>query len=137
MDEGPWTAGSGAPPENSNWDVCDVKDDCVRRLQAAGIPAEVVAVAEASERCFELGVYEHSATAPWLSKGGRAVLLGDAHVAILQRVDHVDLRVPATRAIGYVTHREDSEPLGLTRVGPGGTDDDLVVHLPIHLAHHV
>jgi len=71
-------AGSGAPPENSNWDVCDVKDDTIRRLTAAGLPSEVVAVAEASERCFELGVYEHSATAPWVSKGGRAVLLGDA-----------------------------------------------------------
>merc|ERR1711995_300064 len=44
----------------------------------AGVPAEVVAVARRSERCFELGVYEHSATAPWVSKGGRAVLLGDA-----------------------------------------------------------
>ena len=35
-------------------------------------------MAEASERCFELGVYGHSATAPWVSKSGRAVLLGDA-----------------------------------------------------------
>ena len=71
-------AGSGAPPENSNWEVSDVRDDCVGRLRDAGIPQEVIAVAEASERCFELGVYEHSATAPWISKGGRAVLLGDA-----------------------------------------------------------
>ena len=71
-------AGSGAPPENSNWEASDVRGDCVRRLRAAGLPAEVVGVAEASERCFELGVYEHSATAPWVSKGGRAVLLGDA-----------------------------------------------------------
>lgn len=71
-------ASNGAPPENSNWDVSDVRDDCVQRLQRAGIPAEVVAVAEKCERCFELGVYEHDATAPWVSKGGRAVLLGDA-----------------------------------------------------------
>ena len=71
------TTGSGAPPENSNWEVGDVRDDCVRRLRRAGLPDEVV-VAEASERCFELGVYEHSATAPWVSTGGRAVLLGDA-----------------------------------------------------------
>ena len=56
------SAGSGAPPENSNWDVSDVKGDCVARLAAAGLPPEVVAVAEASDRCFELGVYEHSAT---------------------------------------------------------------------------
>lgn len=69
---------SGAPPENSNWEVSDVRGDCVDRLRRAGIPQEVVAVAEASERCFELGVYEHSATSPWVSKGGRAVLLGDA-----------------------------------------------------------
>jgi salicylate hydroxylase len=71
-------AGSGAPPENANWDAADVRGDCVARLRAAGLPAEVVAVAEASERCFELGVYEHSAVAPWVSRGGRAVLLGDA-----------------------------------------------------------
>ena len=71
-------AGSGAPPENSNWEASDVRDDCVGRLRRAGIPEEVVAVAEASERCFELGVHEHSATAPWVSKAGRAVLLGDA-----------------------------------------------------------
>jgi len=71
-------AGSGAPAENSNWEVSDVREDCVSRLRRAGIPEEVVCVAEASERCFELGVYEHSATAPWVSKGGRAVLLGDA-----------------------------------------------------------
>ena len=58
--------------------VSDVRDDCVRRLQTAGIPAEVVTVAQKSERCFELGVYEHSATAPWVSKRGHAVLLGDA-----------------------------------------------------------
>lgn len=71
-------ASSDAPPENSNWDASDVREDCVGRLRRAGIPQEVVAVAEASERCFELGVYEHSATAPWVSKSGRAVLLGDS-----------------------------------------------------------
>lgn len=71
-------AGSDAPPENSNWDASDVREGCVDRLRRAGIPQEVVAVAEASDRCFELGVYEHSATAPWVSKRGRAVLLGDA-----------------------------------------------------------
>ena len=70
--------GSGAPAENANWDVSDVREACVRRLQRAGLPAEVVAVAERCERCFELGVYEHDATAPWVSKGGHAVLVGDA-----------------------------------------------------------
>lgn len=71
-------ASSNAPPENSNWDVSDVRDDCVMRLERAGIPDEVVSVAKKCERCFELGVYEHDATAPWVSKGGRTVLLGDA-----------------------------------------------------------
>jgi len=71
-------ATSGTPRENANWEASDVRDDCVARLRRAGIPQEVVSVAEASERCFELGVYEHSASAPWVSKGGRAVLLGDA-----------------------------------------------------------
>jgi len=71
-------AGSAAPPENSNWEASDVREDCVGRLRRAGIPAEVVSVAEQCERCFELGVYEHDATAPWVSRGGRAVLLGDA-----------------------------------------------------------
>ena len=45
-------AGSGAPPENSNWEASDVRDDCVRRLEAAGIPDEVVTVAQSSARCF-------------------------------------------------------------------------------------
>jgi len=69
---------SNAPDENSNWDVSDVRQDCVGRLERAGLPAEVRTVAERCERCFELGVYEHDATAPWVSTGGRAVLLGDA-----------------------------------------------------------
>ncbi len=64
--------------QNSNWDVSDVRDDCVRRLERAGLPGEVLSVARQCERCFELGVYEHDATAPWVSRGGHAVLLGDA-----------------------------------------------------------
>ena len=47
-------AGAGVPPENSNWEASDVREDCVDRLRRAGIPQEVVAVAEASDRCFEL-----------------------------------------------------------------------------------
>ena len=50
----------------------------MRRLERAGLPEEVRSVARRCERCFELGVYEHDATAPWVSRGGRAVLIGDA-----------------------------------------------------------
>ena len=70
--------GGRAPNENTNWDVSDVREDCLRRLERAGLPEEVRAVARRCERCFELGVYEHDATAPWVSRGGRAVLIGDA-----------------------------------------------------------
>ena len=38
-------AAAGAPAENSNWETSDVRDDCVRRLERARIPAEVVRVA--------------------------------------------------------------------------------------------
>jgi hypothetical protein len=58
--------------------VSDVREECLRRLERAGLPEEVRSVARRCERCFELGVYEHDATAPWVSRGGRAVLIGDA-----------------------------------------------------------
>lgn len=63
--------------ENSSWDTSDVQGDAVRRLKAASFPQEVVDVAEACDRFFDIGVYYHDTLPSW-SKDGRVVLLGDA-----------------------------------------------------------
>ena len=55
-----------------------MREECLRRLERAGLPEAVRSGARRCERGFELGVYEPDATAPWVSRGGRAVLIGDA-----------------------------------------------------------
>jgi 2-polyprenyl-6-methoxyphenol hydroxylase-like FAD-dependent oxidoreductase len=71
----------GAMGANPLWDSNALRGDCVRRLEAAGMPNEVTAVAHAATRFFDIGVRFSNPLAPWTrSVGGeaRAVLLGDA-----------------------------------------------------------
>lgn len=39
------------------WDQVEAKDACLRRLDERGFPQEMRALAEASDRFYELGVY--------------------------------------------------------------------------------
>lgn len=39
------------------WDLVEAKDACLRRLDERGFPKEMRALAEASDRFYELGVY--------------------------------------------------------------------------------
>ena len=39
------------------WDQVEAKDACLRRLDERGFPVEMRALAEASDRFYELGVY--------------------------------------------------------------------------------
>lgn len=43
--------------ENAVWDLSEAKEACLRRLGERNFPAEMRAVAEASDRFYELGVY--------------------------------------------------------------------------------
>lgn len=43
--------------ENAVWDQVQAKDACLRRLDEQGFPKEMRALAEASNRFYELGVY--------------------------------------------------------------------------------
>lgn len=43
--------------ENAEWDTVSAKGACLRRLDERGFPEEMRAVADASDRFFELGVY--------------------------------------------------------------------------------
>ena len=43
--------------ENAIWGLSEAKGACLRRLDERGFPPEMRAVAEASDRFFELGVY--------------------------------------------------------------------------------
>lgn len=43
--------------ENAVWDQVEAKEACLRRLDESGFPKEMKALAEASERFYELGVY--------------------------------------------------------------------------------
>lgn len=43
--------------ENAVWDQVQAKDACLRRLDERGFPEEMRALAEASDRFYELGVY--------------------------------------------------------------------------------
>lgn len=43
--------------ENAVWDQVEAKGACLRRLDERGFPQEMKALAEASDRFYELGVY--------------------------------------------------------------------------------
>lgn len=43
--------------ENAVWDQVEAKDACLRRLKERDFPEDMRALAEASDRFFELGVY--------------------------------------------------------------------------------
>lgn len=47
----------GRQEENAVWDQVQAKDACLRRLGERGFPEEMTALAEASDRFYELGVY--------------------------------------------------------------------------------
>ncbi|CAN0070117.1 unnamed protein product, partial [Laminaria digitata] len=65
--------------ENAVWDQVEAKDACLRRLDERGFPLEMRALAEASDRFYELGVYYRNPLEGWVSRGqGQVVLLGDA-----------------------------------------------------------
>jgi len=64
--------------ENADWDTNNVKDDCLRRLDEAGMPEEMKQLAQAADRFFELGVYFHLPRLSWRVGGGNVVLMGDA-----------------------------------------------------------
>ncbi|CAB1115698.1 unnamed protein product [Ectocarpus sp. CCAP 1310/34] len=65
--------------ENAVWDQVEAKGACLRRLDERGFPQEMRALAEASDRFYELGVYYRNPLEGWVSRGeGQVVLLGDA-----------------------------------------------------------
>ncbi|CAM9584040.1 unnamed protein product, partial [Scytosiphon promiscuus] len=65
--------------ENAVWDQVEAKGACLRRLDENGFPREMRALAEASDRFYELGVYYRNPLEGWVSRGeGQVVLLGDA-----------------------------------------------------------
>merc|ERR1711972_25003 len=64
--------------ENPDWDTNEVKEDCIRRLDAAKFPEEIKQLARAADRFFEIGVYYHLPRLSWRALDGRVVLLGDA-----------------------------------------------------------
>lgn len=72
------SAGERATAVNAGWSTSDVRDSMARDLAAAGMPEHVLALARATERCFELGAYQHVPFLPWCGLGGAAVLIGDA-----------------------------------------------------------
>lgn len=39
------------------WDQVEAKDACLRRLDERGFPQDMINLAEASDRFYELGVY--------------------------------------------------------------------------------
>lgn len=43
--------------ENAVWDQVQAKDACLRRLGERGFPKDMLTLAEASDRFYELGVY--------------------------------------------------------------------------------
>lgn len=63
---------------NPSWDSTEGRAALVARCEAGGMPAEVLRVASACDRVFELGSYFRNPLVPWSGLGGRAVLLGDA-----------------------------------------------------------
>ncbi|KAJ1637569.1 hypothetical protein T492DRAFT_950764 [Pavlovales sp. CCMP2436] len=63
---------------NAEWSVSDIRESMVTELQRAGMPANVIDLARATERCFELGSYQHLPLCPWWGFDGRVVLVGDA-----------------------------------------------------------
>jgi len=64
--------------ENADWQQgADDKAQCMAILKQKGFPAAAVAMAEASERLFDIGVYYHDTIPTWSSEG-RVVLLGDS-----------------------------------------------------------
>ena len=66
--------------ENANWDASEVRAACLARLRSGAFPPEVVALADAAERFFEVGVCFHDPlpAGAWSSPSGRVALLGDA-----------------------------------------------------------
>ena len=66
---------------NPQWDSTAAQADCVRRLEDAAMPQEVLNLARTSSRFFDIGVRFGNPLAPWCrSEDGdaRAILLGDA-----------------------------------------------------------
>lgn len=43
--------------ENAEWNTGSAKGSCIRRFESRGFPKEMIAMAEASDRFFERGVY--------------------------------------------------------------------------------
>eukprot|EP00899_Mesostigma_viride_P025884 jgi/Mesvir1/6480/Mv19553-RA.2 len=65
--------------ENAAWDEAVVlRADCLRRLEKARMPEELLSLATACDRFFEVGVYYHDPAPTWRTGGGRVVLMGDA-----------------------------------------------------------
>ena len=54
------------------------RDAMVAQLRAAAMPADVVALAESCDRCFELGAEYVNPLPAWRAGGEASVLLGDA-----------------------------------------------------------
>mmetsp|Transcript_66685 Transcript_66685/g.124551 ORF Transcript_66685/g.124551 Transcript_66685/m.124551 type:complete len:500 (+) Transcript_66685:49-1548(+) len=63
--------------ENIDWELADLRSQCMRRLEDAGLTGEPSQVATGCDRFFELGVCEHPVGfEPW--HRGRLVLVGDS-----------------------------------------------------------
>lgn len=63
---------------NANWDMADGRQAMIARLEQAGMPDEVLSLATACDRHFELGSYFRNPLVSWAGLEGCAVLLGDA-----------------------------------------------------------
>eukprot|EP00930_Biecheleria_cincta_P100038 TRINITY_DN91643_c0_g1_i1.p1 TRINITY_DN91643_c0_g1~~TRINITY_DN91643_c0_g1_i1.p1 ORF type:complete len:440 (+),score=56.22 TRINITY_DN91643_c0_g1_i1:41-1360(+) len=63
---------------NADWESADGRQAMIARLEAAGMPDEVLSLAAACNRHFELGSYFRNPLVSWAGLEGCAVLLGDA-----------------------------------------------------------
>jgi len=69
---------AGLPAINANWDTTEARQAMISRLEQANMPDEVLQLAAACDRHFELGSYFRNPLISWQGLDGRAVLLGDA-----------------------------------------------------------
>jgi len=69
---------TGLPAINADWETAEARQAMVSRLEQANMPDEVLRLAAACDRHFELGSYFRNPLVSWQGLDGRAVLLGDA-----------------------------------------------------------
>lgn len=66
-------------PENASWSSSDAQKDLLRRLHEGAFPSDILRLARASTRIFEIGVRHHEPlTTSWSNEAQRIVLMGDA-----------------------------------------------------------